>query len=105
LGKIANKYGVSVTQIKRWNGLKSTQLKIGQRLTIIPRRIPVNDQTKRTSSTGSGAQEVYVVKRGDSLWGIAQKFPGISPEDLKKWNGISGSEIKPGMTLSLKPRS
>ena len=105
LGKIANKYGVSVAKIKRWNGLKSTRLKIGQRLTIIPRRIPVRDQNKSTTNRANNNQDVYIVQSGDSLWGIAQKFPGISIEDLKKWNGISGSEIKPGMTLILKPRS
>ncbi|NBT87929.1 MAG: LysM peptidoglycan-binding domain-containing protein [Flavobacteriaceae bacterium] len=104
LGKIANKYGVSVAQIKQWNGLKSTQLRIGQRLTIIPKRIPVNETTS-TSRTKNSNKDVYVVQRGDSLWGIAQKFPGITLEDLKKWNDISGSEIKPGMALSLKPRS
>ena len=114
LGKIANKYGVSVAQIKQWNSLKSTQLKIGQRLTIIPKRIPLNDTNtssraadpnKSDNNTQNSNNDVYVVQRGDSLWGSAQKFPGISLEDLKKWNDISGSEIKPGMTLSLKPRS
>jgi len=39
LGKIARKFGVSVAKIKRWNGMKSTKLKIGQRLTIFPRRM------------------------------------------------------------------
>lgn len=39
LGKIARRYGVSVAKIKRWNGLKNTNLKIGQRLTIYPRRM------------------------------------------------------------------
>ena len=39
LGKIARKFGVSVAKIKRWNGMKSTRLKIGQRLTIFPRRM------------------------------------------------------------------
>ncbi len=107
LGKIANKYGVSVAKIKRWNGLKSSNLRIGQRLTIIPRRIPVTKTTSgsKNNSTKTSNKEVYVVQRGDSLWGIAQKFPGITLEDLKKWNDISGSEIKPGMTLSLKPQS
>lgn len=38
LGKIAKKYGVSVSRIKRWNNLRSTRLRIGQRLTIYPRR-------------------------------------------------------------------
>ena len=34
LGKIERKYGVRVSQIKGWNGLRSNNLKIGQRLTI-----------------------------------------------------------------------
>jgi len=39
LGRIAKKYGVRVSQIKKWNKLKSSSLKIGQRLTIFPRRL------------------------------------------------------------------
>ncbi len=39
LGKIARRYGVSVSKIKRWNGMKSTNLKIGQRLIIYPKRM------------------------------------------------------------------
>lgn len=104
LGKIANKYGVTVAKIKRWNGLKSTRLRIGQRLTIIPRRIPVS-RSKTSTASKNQRKDVYVVQRGDSLWAIAQKFPGITMEDLKKWNDIRGSEIKPGMALSLKPQS
>ncbi len=39
LGKIAKRFGVSVSKIKRWNGMKSTKLRIGQRLIIYPRRM------------------------------------------------------------------
>jgi len=39
LGKIARRYGVSISKIKRWNGMKSTKLRIGQRLIIYPRRM------------------------------------------------------------------
>ena len=39
LGKIANKFGVRVSHIKRWNGLKTSNLRIGQRLYIYPKRI------------------------------------------------------------------
>ena len=39
LGKIANKFGVNVSSIKRWNSLKNSNLKIGQRLYIFPKRI------------------------------------------------------------------
>jgi len=37
LGKIAARYGVGVSQIKRWNGLRGNSLSVGQRLTIYPK--------------------------------------------------------------------
>jgi len=39
------------------------------------------------------------VLKGDSLWSISKKFYGVSVEKLKKWNGISSDELKPGMKL------
>ena len=42
LGKIAKKFGVRVSDIKKWNRLKSSRLSIGQRLYIFPKRIPVD---------------------------------------------------------------
>ena len=102
LGKIANEYGVSVSQIKRWNNMRNSRIRIGQRLTIYPRRIPkgrnvASSNTKAQSTKG----KTYTVKQGDSLWSISQKFPGISVDQLKKWNDISGNRLKPGMTLKL----
>lgn len=38
LGKIANKFGVRVSDLKRWNNLKSTRLKIGQSLSVYPKK-------------------------------------------------------------------
>jgi membrane-bound lytic murein transglycosylase D len=40
LGKIANKFGVRISELKRWNRLKNSQLKIGQRLYIYPKKVP-----------------------------------------------------------------
>jgi len=39
LGKISKKFGVRVSQLKKWNRLRSNKLKIGQRLTVFPRRL------------------------------------------------------------------
>jgi membrane-bound lytic murein transglycosylase D len=39
LGKIAQKFGVRIKDIKRWNSLKSSRLSIGQRLYIYPRKV------------------------------------------------------------------
>ncbi|WP_241507201.1 LysM peptidoglycan-binding domain-containing protein [Aquimarina sediminis] len=106
LGKIARKYGVRVSQIKKWNRLRSNNLKIGQRLTIYPRK-PVVDRAQKTTKTvsktvaSSGGSGLYTVKTGDTLWSISQKFKGVSVENLKNWNDIRGSGIKPGMKLKL----
>jgi membrane-bound lytic murein transglycosylase D len=104
LGKIASKYGVSVNQIKRWNGLRSTRLRIGQRLTIYPRGggpKKTTTSSKSTASNSSGAK-TYTVKNGDSLWSISQKFPGVSVDNIRKWNDISGNKLKPGMKLKIQ---
>src|SRR5690606_19610350 len=106
LGKIAERYGVGVSQIKNWNGLKSNNLRIGQRLTIYPRKIPSSisssNAAKNSGNTvvAAGAK-VHTVKSGDSLWTISKKYPGISIDNLRKWNGISGNDIKPGTKLKL----
>ena len=107
LGKIAERYGVGVSQIKRWNGLRSNNLRIGQRLTIFPRKPYYEKQTTKTSkpkvSTEAAAKagKVHIVQSGDSLWTISRKYPGISVENLKEWNGISGNNLKPGTKLKL----
>lgn len=102
LGKIAERYGVSVSRIKKWNGLRSNRLRIGQRLTIYPRKLNIKPSNKKSSTSASvGKGKSYTVKSGDSLWSISQKFPGITVDQLKKWNDISSTKLKPGMTLKL----
>ncbi|MGX1928057.1 LysM peptidoglycan-binding domain-containing protein [Flagellimonas sp. 2504JD4-2] len=108
LGKIAERYGVGVSQIKRWNGLRSNNLRIGQRLTIFPRKPYIPKQTvakkstsKSASGTVAGGAKVHTVQEGDSLWTISRKYPGVSIENLREWNGLSGNNLKPGTKLKL----
>lgn len=108
LGKIAERYGVRVSQIKNWNGLRSNNLRIGQRLTIYPRgsrSAPAKKKTPVTKKTNvsiaSAGSKVHTVQSGDSLWTISRKYPGITIENLQDWNGISGKNLKPGMKLKL----
>jgi len=104
LGKIARIYGVRVSQIKQWNGLRSNNISVGQRLTIYP-RIPVtnmsssNTQGSPPKTVEVNGRKTYKVLKGDSLWSIAQKFPGISVQNIKDWNDISGTKLAVGMTL------
>ena len=99
LGKIADKYGVRVSQIKKWNGLRSNNLKIGQRLTIYPRNPVTTASRSSVSTVDVKGKKTYTVRQGDSLWKIASKFPGVSVENIKVWNDISSSKLKPGMRL------
>jgi membrane-bound lytic murein transglycosylase D len=107
LGKIADRYGVSVSKIKQWNNMRSTRLRIGQRLTIYPRKLNVSvtstsskAPTKKVVPTGPFT--TYTVKKGDSLWLIAKNFENVSLQDIKEWNNIwSVKSLKPGTKLKI----
>ncbi len=101
LGRISRIYGVRVSDIKRWNGLRSNDLRIGQRLTIYPKKPYVSTNKTITTKPISGNVTTYTVKSGDSLWSISQKFSGVSVQNIKDWNDISGSNLKPGMKLKM----
>lgn len=110
LGSIARKFGVRVSEIKRWNGLRSNNIRVGQRLTIYPRKItsqavanaPAKKSKKVTTKSIKGDYITYTVKNGENLWLIAKKFPGISAQNIQEWNGIGNSKsLKPGMKLKI----
>ena len=79
---IANKYGVSVNDIKSLNNLSSNTLQIGQIL-----KIP-----------GTESYTTYKVKKGDSLWKIANTY-GVTVNELKNINNLSGSTLSIGQEI------
>jgi membrane-bound lytic murein transglycosylase D len=109
LGKIAMKFGVRVSDLKSWNKLKTSNIVVGQRLNIFPKKNAevVKVATKTPERTTfiipkNAKYEVYEVKEGDSLWIISKKFDKISIDDLKKWNNIwDENKLKPGMKLKI----
>ena len=107
LGRIAERYGVGVSQIKQWNGLRSNNLRVGQRLTIFPRKNGASSISTNSTAAISKNQsfppgtKIHTVQSGDSLWTISKKYPGISVDNLKKWNGLNSSNLRPGTKLKL----
>ncbi|MFT6722755.1 MAG: membrane-bound lytic murein transglycosylase D [Flavobacteriaceae bacterium] len=107
LGKIAGKYTLKISDIKKWNKLKSNHISIGQRLTLYPNNTNIQNSNTKISTRGQKAasepleEKTYVVANGDSLWSIAQRISGVSVADLKKWNDIWDNKLKPGATLKL----
>jgi len=114
LGSIANKYGVRVSEIKRWNRLRGNNIRVGQRLTIYPRKFNPTSYTKSSKSSSKkvkhvelkGSYDLYTVKSGDNLWTIAKKYPGISAQNIQAWNNIGSTKrLKPGMRLKIAKKS
>lgn len=105
LGLIARKFGVRVSQIKQWNGLRNNNIGVGKYLTIYPRKPGNYSKTKSKAASNqpiASGKNTYKVKSGDSLWSIAQKHSGVSVANLKEWNRMSGNSLKPGMVLKTK---
>ena len=110
LGRIASRYGVTVKQLQQWNNLRGTNLRIGQTLYIYRGGArpassssgsgSTSSSSTASSSSSSGDYITYTVKSGDNLYQIAQRYPGVSANDIMRYNGISSS-IRPGMKIKI----
>lgn len=110
LGTIAEKFGVRVSSIKRWNRIRGTRIRVGQRLRIYPRKnkhlaYASNRNTKRRKKNNTKPltnYSFYEIKKGETLWEIAKKFRGVSANQLMYWNKIRRSrDLKPGMSIKV----
>ena len=97
LGVIANNFGISLSELKRANGLRSDSLKVGKVL-IIPGSVGEEVVRQDSSQQPVLNNQKYTVKKGDSLYGVSEKF-GVSVDSIKKANGISNDTLKVGDTL------
>ncbi len=101
LTSIADRYGVSVDDLKAWNG-KDTKggLQAGAALKIYSETSAKGD-TRRTSRAAKSSVKKYTVRKGDSMAEIANKF-GVSLKDLKKNNPkLNEKTIKAGQTVTI----
>ena len=109
LGSIAKKFGASVEELKQWNNLTSNAIAIGNSLIVAKNEIVIDTnkvaiasfKKKEQYPSTTVKESEYYVKKGDSLYSISKKYPGVTISDLKKWNNIKGEELKPGMKLKI----
>jgi membrane-bound lytic murein transglycosylase D len=91
LWEISRRYGVSIAELMEWNGLESRTIRPGQRLRVRPPAVA----SEGTGGDG-GRVITHRVQRGDTIWGIAQKY-SVRPEDLLRWNRLDrNAVIRPG---------
>lgn len=106
LGSIARKYNVTIDNLREWNSIEGNNIKLGESIIVSKTEVPVADtknKSKKDTAVAKNSEKssLYYVKRGDSLYSISQKFPGVSIADIKKWNNIKDESIKPGMKLKI----
>ena len=86
---ISNQFGVSVTELAKLNNVNANTLKIGQVLTI-----------PNTSGTNPNNMFMYTVKKGDSLYSIAQKY-NTTVSEIIKLNNLKNNNLQIGQTIRI----
>ncbi|MFI5218920.1 MAG: LysM peptidoglycan-binding domain-containing protein [Bacteroidia bacterium] len=135
LSGLADRYGCSVSSVKKWNHMRTTRILKGQKLLVytnVKKKVAireeqleqddsgeenpnenstVNSSTENAESalvdTASNTGFIYhTIQPGDTLWKISQKYTGITVEQIKKLNNITDSRsLKPGTKLKIKINS
>ncbi|EON78589.1 Membrane-bound lytic murein transglycosylase D precursor [Lunatimonas lonarensis] len=104
LGGIAQRYNVSVANLKAWNGINGNLIRVGQVLHIHQPTSTLDKPTLASNSSplqvnNENGSKVYTVQPGDSLWLISSRLEGVTIEQLKKLNNLNTNQIKPGQKL------
>jgi membrane-bound lytic murein transglycosylase D len=114
LGGIAEEFGVTVAELKEWNGLEGDVIRAGTilRIRMSARQVEAIEREKpaptpvpepRKKKAAPARSRLYVVKRGDTLTGIAKRFPGVTAMDIMRHNQV-GENIRPGQKLEIPKR-
>lgn len=100
IGEIAEKYGVKVSDIQRWNNISGNKILVGQTLKIYSdsdvNDIPTNTKTVNQKSS----VKEYTVKTGDTLYSIALENK-TTVAKIKSLNNLISNKIKPGQKIRL----
>ena len=98
LSTIAKRFGTSVASLRRWNGLTGSLIKPGQKLTVGNQPTRLVTTNRRVTTTDDRGRATHQVRGGESLWSIARQYD-VRIDDLRTWNALPGSLIKPGQQL------
>ncbi|MRI84991.1 LysM peptidoglycan-binding domain-containing protein [Aerococcaceae bacterium WS4759] len=106
---IANKHGISIAELQKLNGTTSYLIHPGQTLKVPGTTDSTTPETSKPDSnqgsdTTTGTSGSYTVKAGESLYAIATKH-GMTVNQLRELNNLSGSLIHPGQSLKVSGSS
>ena len=120
---VARRVDVSVFELKRMNHLRSNRIRKGKTLYyfvkewVMPKIQVASSDTLKKEGEKSGTKfesniskksgivakkpKYHKVKSGDTLSEIADKYPGLTVERIKKLNRLRSKPIQPGMRLRI----
>lgn len=100
---LSKKYGVSVSDLKKANGVSGHLIYVGQKLQIPTKSTKATKTAKTSTSTSTvdTTSTTHTVVKGDTLWSLAKKY-GVSVSALMKANNLSSSTILIGQSLNLR---
>jgi membrane-bound lytic murein transglycosylase D len=128
LGYIATWFNVRVSDLQYWNNIYGTMIRSGQKLLVyVPdsklahykqingmsyaekQKMAGKEVTVETEVSEAATEEengdyiYYTIRSGDTLWEIAQKYPGVSDTDIMELNNITDAgNIKPGQVIKIR---
>lgn len=110
---VANRYGVTAKDIRKWNGLSGNRVGAGRKLVVHVNNGGVSFASAKPSATGKSNAALknavdkedeflsYKVQSGDSLYSISKKYPGVSIAAIQETNDLLNSKIRPGQVLKI----
>lgn len=101
LGKIAERYRVRTSDLRKWNNLNGNLIRAGQRLTIWTTHGVQQTAVAKKSTIPQDIPDakIHLVQPGDTLWDISLMYKGLTIEKIKTLNNLNNSKIKPGQKL------
>lgn len=127
IGFISQWFKVRATDLRYWNNIHGNMIRVGQKLVVyVPqgkadyyKAFNTKSFAEKQKSIGATASSIpepsvtttqlddnylyYTVQKGDNLWAIAQKYPGVTAETLRKLNNISDTRgLDIGQKLKIK---
>ncbi len=106
LVSIADKNNTTPQSIRQVNHLTSNSIHSGMMLKMpTPPKTPDTQLSDKTAKTKSGNTQIYVVKKGDTIWNIGQRF-SVNAKDIADWNKITPkAALVSGQKLTIKAAS
>lgn len=98
IGQIAERYHVSIAELKKWNGLKSNKIFAGQNLRVYT--LETTASLVESTTTPETNVNYHKIQQGETIGSIAELYK-VSAANIREWNGLTGNKIVAGKTLKI----